>query len=139
MQYYVIYDGNCNLCVSLVQVLEKLDRGKLFVYTPMQDEETLNQLQITPKDCEKGMILINSSQPQQRWQGSDAAEEIGRLLPTGELFVNLYRNLPNLKNMGDNFYAYIRDNRYSLFGKRKETYESNYSFTCNDSNCKFTS
>ena len=139
MQYYVIYDGNCNLCVSLVQVLEKLDRGKLFVYTPMQDEQTLSKLQITPNDCEKGMILINSSQPQQRWQGSNAAEEIGRLLPTGELFVNVYRNLPNLKNMGDNFYAYIRDNRYSLFGRRKEIYQSNYSFNCSDGNCNFSS
>ncbi|MFM6005241.1 MAG: thiol-disulfide oxidoreductase, partial [Sphaerospermopsis kisseleviana] len=25
MNYYVIYDGNCNLCVTLVQLLENLD------------------------------------------------------------------------------------------------------------------
>ncbi|MFM7371589.1 MAG: thiol-disulfide oxidoreductase, partial [Sphaerospermopsis kisseleviana] len=24
MNYYVIYDGNCNLCVTLVQLLENL-------------------------------------------------------------------------------------------------------------------
>ena len=133
MKYYVVYDGNCNLCVSLVQILEKLDQGKLFIYTPMQDEKSLSELDITSQDCEKGMILINANQPQQRWQGSDAAEEIGRLLPSGELFVNLYRSLPGMKNMGDIFYAYIRDNRYSLFGKREQTYQSDYPFTCKDS------
>lgn len=128
MKYYVVYDGNCNLCVNLVQILEKLDRGKLFIYAPMQDEQSLSELDITAQDCEKGMILINADRPQQRWQGSDAAEEIGKLLPGGELFVNLYRSLPSMKNMGDTFYGYIRDNRYSLFGKREQTYQSNYPF-----------
>ncbi|PLZ35449.1 thiol-disulfide oxidoreductase, partial [Fischerella thermalis WC542] len=30
MNYYVIYDGNCNLCVTLVQLLENLDQGNQF-------------------------------------------------------------------------------------------------------------
>lgn len=135
MKYHVIYDGNCNLCANLVQVLEKIDQGNLFVYTPMQDEKTLKDLNITYRDCEKGMILIDISQPQNRWQGSDAAEEIGRILPNGKPFVDLYRNLPLMKNMGDRFYAYIRDNRYNLFGKRGDTYQSNYRFNCEDNNC----
>lgn len=136
MQYYVIYDGNCNLCVNLVQVLEKLDQGKLFVYKPMQDEISLTKFAISQADCQKGMILINAQQPQQRWQGSDAAEEIGKLLPMAEGFVNLYRNLPLLKNWGDDFYRYIRDNRYQLFGERKETYYSSYSWQCENSQCQ---
>jgi predicted DCC family thiol-disulfide oxidoreductase YuxK len=138
MKYYVIYDGDCNLCVSLVQILEQLDRGKKFIYTPMQDKATLTQLKITPSDCEKGMILINASKPQKRWQGSDAAEEIGKLLPTGNLFVDFYRGLPGIKNIGDNFYAFIRDNRYSLFGKRKHTYQSDYPFSCHGNHCNLS-
>lgn len=82
MNYYVIYDGNCNLCVTLVQVLENLDQGNLFRYVPMQDQTTLSQWGITSADCNMGMILIDAENPQQRWQGSDAAEEIGRLLPS---------------------------------------------------------
>ncbi|NEQ81993.1 MAG: DUF393 domain-containing protein, partial [Moorea sp. SIO2I5] len=39
MAYHVIYDGDCNLCVTLVQLLENLDQGKLFNYIPMQDKE----------------------------------------------------------------------------------------------------
>lgn len=126
MVYHVIYDGNCNLCVNLVKTLEELDQGKQFLYAPMQDELTLAQFGITPTDCEMGMILINAENPNQRWQGSAAAEEIGRLLPMGSVFVDGYRALPGLKWMGDRFYEQIRDHRYQLFGKRDATYRSSY-------------
>ena len=134
-KYYVIYDGNCNLCVNLVKFLENLDQGKIFSYAPMQDTKTLSSLDLTIDDCQKGMILVSTNQPQQKWQGSDAAEEIARLLPTGELFINFYRALPGLKNMGDNFYSYIRDNRYDLFGQRDRTYVSPYSIECETNQC----
>jgi len=139
----VIYDGNCNLCVTLVQLLEKLDRGQQFGYIPMQDEATLATLGITAADCEMGMILIapeddsvteEASEPQ-KWQGSDAAEEIGRLLPMGAVFVQAYRALPGAKKGGDKAYEFIRDNRYGLFGKRDDTYTSDYP-VCDDGSCE---
>ncbi|MBW4658795.1 MAG: DUF393 domain-containing protein [Drouetiella hepatica Uher 2000/2452] len=124
--YQVIYDGNCNLCVNLVKLLETLDRGERFLYTPMQDQQILDRFGITPQDCELGMILLNAEAPDQRWQGSDAAEEIGRLLPLGSIFISAYRTLPGMKWMGDRTYEQIRDNRYTLFGKRSATYQSAY-------------
>src|SRR4028119_1576042 len=96
MKYHVIYDGNCNLCVTLVQVLENLDKGQLFDYIPMQDEEALSNFEVTPQDCEMGMILIDASSPNRRWQGSNAAEEIGRLLPVSDVVVSAYRALPGV-------------------------------------------
>ena len=136
-KYFVIYDGNCNLCVNLVKFLENLDQGNIFCYAPMQDTKTLSSLDLTIDDCEKGMILISTTKPRQKWQGSEAAEEIGRLLPTGKLFINFYRALPGLKTMGDNFYSYIRDNRYDLFGQRDRTYVSPYPIECETSQCSF--
>jgi predicted DCC family thiol-disulfide oxidoreductase YuxK len=133
MSYYVIYDGNCNLCVTLVQILETLDKGELFRYASMQDEQTLTHWGITPQDCELGMILIDAKDPAKRWQGSAAAEEIGRLLPLGSLFVEIYRALPGVKLVGDKLYEQIRDHRYILFGKRSSTYQSTY---CVDETCK---
>ncbi|MBF2017470.1 MAG: DUF393 domain-containing protein [Rivularia sp. T60_A2020_040] len=133
MNYQVIYDGNCNLCVTLVQILENLDRGKIFNYIPMQDEQALQKWNITSTDCELGMILIDQDAPETRWQGSAAAEEIGRLLPGGSVFVDAYRTLPGLKWTGDRFYEQIRDHRYTIFGKRDRTYKSTY---CNDGNCQ---
>jgi predicted DCC family thiol-disulfide oxidoreductase YuxK len=124
--YYVIYDGDCNLCTTLVQLLERLDGGEQFAYIPMQAKETLQQFGITPQDCELGMILLDANHPQNRWQGSDAALKIGSLLPAGDLFVNTYYALPGMKWVGERVYEQIRDRRYELFGKRQETYCSTY-------------
>jgi predicted DCC family thiol-disulfide oxidoreductase YuxK len=138
MIYYVIYDGNCNLCVTLVQFLEVCDRGKQFQYIPMQDQSGLDRFGISAKDCELGMILVGDDRPDRRWQGSDAAEEIGRLLPMGEQFIALYRGLPGLKQAGDRVYAQVRDNRYRLFGQRSSTYQSVYP-ACADQACSHLS
>lgn len=130
MDYYVIYDGNCNLCVTLVQVLENLDQGKLFSYIPMQDEVKLEEFAITGQDCQMGMILIDAQETSRRWQGSDAAEEIANLLPAGSILIQAYRSLPGVKNLGDYTYEQIRDNRYGWFGKRNSTYQSAYPVGC---------
>lgn len=134
--YFVIYDGNCNLCVTLVQILETLDGGDQFRYVPMQQEATLSEFGITAQDCEAGMILIDGDQPERRWQGSDAVEGIGNLLPLGNVFVNAYRALPGMKPTGDQFYQFIRDNRYTLFGKRDFTYLPKHPY-CQGDACNY--
>ncbi|HBL14745.1 MAG TPA: thiol-disulfide oxidoreductase [Cyanobacteria bacterium UBA11162] len=131
MKYHVIYDGNCNLCVTLVQILENLDKGQLFDYIPMQHEDACKNFGVTPQDCEMGMILMDGTSPDRRWQGSDAAEEIGRLLPMGDAFISAYRAMPGIKWVGDRAYEQIRDNRYSWFGRRSSTYKSAYPVGCN--------
>jgi len=130
MKKQVIYDGNCNLCVSLVQVLEKIDQGSQFEYAPMQDQIVLQQLGITDQDCEMGMILIDPNPPQSQWQGSAAAEEIGKLLPLGNAFITAYRLMPGVKWLGDRTYEQVRDYRYQLFGKRPDTYYSGHAIGC---------
>jgi predicted DCC family thiol-disulfide oxidoreductase YuxK len=129
--YIIIYDGNCNLCVTFTQLVENFDRGQIFHYIPMQDDIALQKFGITTDDCQMGMILINADQPECRWQGSDAAEEITRLLPLGEAFIAAYRALPGIKWTGDRFYERLRDRRYEWFGKRESTYNSVYPFGCN--------
>ncbi len=138
--YVVIYDGRCNLCSSLVQMLEQIDRGERFRYIPMQDADALSVWQVTPLDCEKGMILIQVDQPTHRWQGSDAAEEIAKLLPLGRSLIEAYRAIPGLKMFGDSTYTQVRDHRYDWFGKRSQTYRSQYPHdsctTCETSNAR---
>jgi predicted DCC family thiol-disulfide oxidoreductase YuxK len=102
----------------------------------MQDEATLEGLGISGAECEQGMILLEADGLQRRWQGSDAAEEIGTLLPLGALFVQAYRALPGVKWTGDRIYAQVRDNRYTLFGRRATTYRSAYPL-CTSETCKF--
>lgn len=126
MPYLVIFDGLCNLCTNGVKVLEQLDRGQRFCYAPMQDTSTLAEWGIQPADVELGMILIDLQQPDQRWQGSAAAEQIAALLPGGDLWLAFYRGLPGLKNLGDRGYEQIRDHRYEWFGRRDTLYSSAY-------------
>ncbi|BAZ45669.1 putative thiol-disulfide oxidoreductase DCC [Chondrocystis sp. NIES-4102] len=117
MKYYVVYDSDCNLCTTFAQLLQQYDRGSIFAYIPMKDQATLAQFDIFPTDCEAGMFLIDAQQPDKRWQGSNAAEEIARLLPLGEMFVAAYRAIPGMKWFGDRTYEQIRDHRYQWFGK----------------------
>jgi predicted DCC family thiol-disulfide oxidoreductase YuxK len=126
MSYLVIYDGLCNLCSNGVKLLEQLDRGQRFCYAPMQDTSTLAQWGIQPTDVELGMILIDLEHPDQKWQGSAAAEQIAALLPSGELWLALYRGIPGLKLLGDRSYEQIRDHRYEWFGRRDTLYPSAY-------------
>lgn len=121
MQYQVVYDNKCNLCTTFAQLLKQFDREQTFSYIPMQDEAALANYGITPSNCEAGMILIDANQPARRWQGSEAAEEIARLLPLGEAFIAAYRAIPGMKWLGDRSYEQIRDNRYEWFGKRQNS------------------
>ena len=121
MKYKVVYDSKCNLCSTFAQLLKQFDREQTFTYIPMQDETALACYGITPKDCEAGMILIDVNQPDRRWQGSEAAEEIARLLPLGEAFIAAYRAIPGMKWVGDRSYEQIRDNRYEWFGERQNS------------------
>ena len=136
MSYYAIYDGNCNLCVTFVQQLEQIDKGDIFEYIPMQDKLTLAEFGVTEADCQQGMMLINADDPSQRWQGSEAAEAIGKLLPGVNIAIDLYRWIPGLKWLGDLSYLQIRDNRYHWFGKRDQTYLSTHRFeSCQQGKC----
>ncbi len=139
--YAVIYDGNCNLCVTLVKFLEQIagsEGSARFGYVPMQDEVTLRRLGVSAEDCEMGMLLIEltaaGEATDRRWQGSNAAEEIGHLLPMGQVFVQAYRALPGLKPTGDKAYEFVRDNRYGLFGQRDSVYWPAY--PCADGSCQ---
>lgn len=137
MVYHVIYDGNCNLCSNLVQLLEQLDAGQTFDYIPMQDRAALQQLNISSTDCELGMILVDGEALDRRWQGTAAAEEIGRMLPLGAIFVTAYRSLPGVKWMGDRTYEQVRDHRYELFGRRESTYQPRYpAAICTNHQCR---
>jgi predicted DCC family thiol-disulfide oxidoreductase YuxK len=121
MKYQVVYDSKCNLCSNFAQLLKQFDRAQTFSYIPMQDQTALADYGIAPSDCEAGMILIEINNPTNRWQGSEAAEEIASILPLGAAFVAAYRAIPGMKWLGDRSYEQIRDHRYQWFGERQNS------------------
>ncbi|MDG2991320.1 DCC1-like thiol-disulfide oxidoreductase family protein [Candidatus Synechococcus calcipolaris G9] len=122
MNYVIIYDGLCNLCVTFVRLLQQVDQSNQFAYVPMQAEAELERWQITPENCQGGMIILEGENPENRWQGSDAAEKIISLLPAGDGLMQVYRAVPWLKPSGDYLYGLIRDHRYEWFGQRQDCY-----------------
>jgi predicted DCC family thiol-disulfide oxidoreductase YuxK len=101
----------------------------------MQADDLLQHWGIMPAECELGMILLDTQAPERRWQGTAAAEEIGRLFPAGSWFVFAYRTLPLLKGVGDRLYGVVRDHRYFLFGQRTSVYEPLYP-VCSSNACQ---
>ncbi len=124
MTNLIIYDGNCNLCTTFVQLLENTDRGKTFVFLPMQQTETLAQLGIHPAEMEKGVMLLEGGN---KYQGMVAIERIGELLSGFQQLVQLYNQIPGVKPLGKAGYEWVKDHRYQLFGQR-QTYQSVYPF-----------
>ncbi|MCS6782238.1 MAG: DCC1-like thiol-disulfide oxidoreductase family protein [Gloeomargarita sp. SKYBB_i_bin120] len=120
--YLIIYDGRCRLCSGWVAALYTLEQGRWLRYLPMQDETALAAWGVTPADCDQGVILIDGNQPERRWQGTAALEQLATLIPGMEPLVALYQQLPGLKALGDACYAQIRDHRYEWFGTREEVY-----------------
>lgn len=130
----VIYDGNCNLCITFVKLLERLDRGQMFAFVPMQESETLTFLQITVKEMDHGVILLKGKE---KFQGTAAIQAIGEILPGGRVLVDLYTQLPGAKSVGDQGYSWVKDNRYQLFGQCP-TYRSDYPFCPPAKGCSAT-
>lgn len=111
------------MCVTLVQALERWDQGGQFVYTPMQDARIFDHFALTPQNCTLGLFLVDLDQPEVRWQGAAAVEEIGRRL---HAWIDLYRALPGFQTVGEGLYGLVRDTRYALWGRRDQTYWSCY-------------
>ena len=80
-KYYVIYDGNCNLCVSLVKLLEKLDQGKTFNYAAMQEQEVLSSLDNKNLNCIQYYLLVSGYYSRSRGSSSSSSSSSTRYSP----------------------------------------------------------
>ena len=112
-----MFDGICNLCNGLVNILSKLDKKNKFVFLPLQSEksreilatfsfsiENINTLIFIRDDA----VLIKST----------AILNIFKELDRPYRFLYYFIFLP--KPLRDFAYYFISSIRYKLFGKRNE-------------------
>ena len=110
MSYYLIHDPNCPTCGPFIQLLQSLDRGRLFICISLEDSERLRDFQLTAEDAkQKGLILIDADETFRRWYGSEAIEEIITVFPMGYLLISTYRAMPGAKPIGDRVYVTLKD------------------------------
>ena len=116
-RYIVIFDGVCNFCNGVVNLIIRRDPNALFSFTPMQSEsgKRLIEEHHTPMVGVDTFLLIKNGQCFDR---TDAVLEICRDL-TGYWFLfRIFKILP--RSFRDYFYRLFGRNRYKLFGRREE-------------------
>ncbi len=122
----LIYDAECQLCVSAKEVLKRWDSQRKFRFLPFQDPEAFSLVPDLPKiACLDAMRIID--QEGRVSIGIDALRAILLLLPGGFIIASLFR-LPGVYFVAENIYCWIAKNRYRLLGAARSQVAS--SSTC---------
>ncbi len=113
--YIILFDGICNLCNFGVDFVIKRDKEKLFRFVSLQSNEG-KKLVTNYKIAQKtdSVILIKNNDA---FVESDAAIEIGNMLPAPWKWASAFRFIP--RKIRDMIYRWVARNRYRWFGKRK--------------------
>ncbi|TDX00645.1 thiol-disulfide oxidoreductase DCC family protein [Dinghuibacter silviterrae] len=113
----LLFDGVCNLCNRSVQFVIRHDKGKIFLFAPLQGESAkkiLTELGIKETLPEQGgsVFLVDRGKLYSR---SDAVLETLWIL--GWRWTAVAKVLP--RGLRDWVYDWIARNRYRWFGKRE--------------------
>jgi len=109
MNKIIIFDGICGLCNRSVNILIKLDKHKLFHYTPLQGE-FVKTLEITP-DIDSIIFYEDGT----LYYKSTAILKILRSLGGIWVLTSIFYIIPNF--IRDAIYDLIAKYRYKVFGK----------------------
>jgi predicted DCC family thiol-disulfide oxidoreductase YuxK len=112
--YFVLFDGQCNLCNGAVQFIIRHDKKNRFVFASLQSEvakKLLNEIQV-PSSLET-IVLIKGNK---HFEKSDAALEIAKNLSGLWPLVYAFKIIPRF--LRDVLYKWVAKNRYTWFGKR---------------------
>jgi len=111
MNKIIIFDGICGLCNRSVNLLIRLDKHKLFHYTPLQGE-FVNTLEITP-DMDSIIFYDDGT----LYYKSTAILKILNSLGGIWVLTGIFYIIPRI--IRDYIYDLIAKYRYKVFGKRE--------------------
>jgi len=112
----IIFDGVCNLCNTIVDLIIQKDKDKIFKFIPLQSEKSSELLKKFnfQFDTLDTVILIKSNQILTH---SDAVLEITHSFKYPWKLLYLLKFIP--KFLRDWIYIFIASNRYTWFGKKE--------------------
>ncbi len=111
----ILFDGVCNLCNTVVQVVIKRDRKNIFRFAPLQSEQANQLLNGNLKPTMNSFILLDDNV---LYTKSTAALRVCRRL--GGLWRLMYGFIIVPKAVRDAVYDWIAANRYRWFGRKTE-------------------
>lgn len=111
----VFYDGFCNLCLSVVSLVKRLDKKKIFSFLPLQSSDAIEILDnfVSKNNRYDSVVLYNKNQI---YLQSDAVIEISKLLGFPFNLTSILKIIP--LSIRDIIYKFIAARRYQWFGKR---------------------
>lgn len=111
MKYTLVYDGECNVCGRIVNVLRGWDRGALEITASQAPGVRARFPWITNEAYRQSLQLIG---PDGRtWQGAAAVEQLLAVLPRGRL-ISWAFYIPFARRLAEKLYCWIARNRYRL-------------------------
>lgn len=109
-QFTLVWDGMCNTCSRLVDVLERWDSQGRIETVPFQDPGVATRFPWIPAEAyAEAMQLIGPGG--KTWQGAAAVEQLLTVLPHGKALGWLFR-LPFADRFADRLYRWFARNRY---------------------------
>lgn len=113
----VIYDGNCNFCISQVKNLRRLDccGGRLSFLSLHDPRVSERYPDLTHDQLMAEMYIVD--QKQQRHGGGDAVRYLSRRLPLLWIAAPIL-HLPGTANLWRYLYNQVAKRRYKLAGKK---------------------
>ena len=115
-QHIVLYDGDCNLCNTTVNFIQKRDYQKLFSLISLQSEEGqfyLQQNNLPLHNFDTAILIENN----EVYTASTAGLRIIKELSGGVKYLSIFIVLPSC--IRDPLYTLFAKNRYKLFGKKQ--------------------
>jgi len=108
--YVIYYDGFCNLCSSIISILKKKDRNKVFLFFPL----TRNNYNDFSNTKNNETLIFTKNQT--TFYRSDAILEISRIIGFPFSLFLIFKIFP--KSIRDHIYSFISRYRYNIFGKK---------------------
>ena len=119
-QLFILYDGVCNFCISIIGLVSRLDKSKSLQAVPIQSKEGRNILRLRNEKfiSLKTVYFIHDKRV---YKKSTAIFKIFTHLPFPWKIISWFQILP--VSFTDSVYRIIARYRYSLFGKQAQVIE----------------
>ena len=112
-EYTVVYDGNCNVCSRIVDVLERRDRDERLEIISSASVGAAGRFPwILPTAYAESLQVIRTAD-NRTWQGAAAVEQLLDVLPKGR-FISWIFSLPFARPIAEKLYRAFARNRYRL-------------------------
>jgi predicted DCC family thiol-disulfide oxidoreductase YuxK len=111
-EFTVVYDGTCDVCTRLSQVLGEWDRrGAIEIVSSQTPGVSARFPWILASAYTEALQLVGPGG--ETWEGAAAIEELLHILPRGRFIRWIFR-VPFVRHSADRFYKWFARNRYRM-------------------------